>query len=222
MIAIGKFRASINESCLILRKLEILVDVNNYPIYDSSFMGRVRPLSYFDQWKLCVREHYYDCLLSDHSFIQFNNDPYPSYSYYQFPLDALSFSEYADREFGKGWEYYAYEVREAYDQYLETQDRLRNVTPIRYDYDPTCYQSGRHPAAHVHIGLTNNIRIGADRQMAPLSFILFILRQCYPDHWDRFKELYKGKPIFKEVRDNIDKVPKKYWNPSDFHEVYLT
>ena len=58
-------------------------------------------------------------------------------------------------------------------------------TPIRYDYEPSIFNPISHPIGHIHIGIENEIRIGTDCAFNPMSFILFCLRQMYPDNWNK-------------------------------------
>jgi hypothetical protein len=69
------------------------------------------------------------------------------------------------------------ELRKDYELYLGSDLAERSVTPLRYDYEPERYRCGVHPAAHVHFGLANEIRLCSKRIMNPVSFTLFVIRR---------------------------------------------
>lgn len=52
---------------------------------------------------------------------------------------------------------------------------------IRIDYNPGQHKPVSHAATHLHLGYTKNCRIPSSRPVAPITFILFILRSFYPD-----------------------------------------
>jgi hypothetical protein len=95
------------------------------------------------------------------------------------------------------------------------------VTPIRYDYKATDYTEGLHPASHVHFGFANEIRIGTRRIMNPISFVLLLIRQRYPDHWKQVLAVKAHQVLCSNVRDTIDEVNEAYWKELDLLEVAL-
>lgn len=70
------------------------------------------------------------------------------------------------------------------EDFLEDIEPIETLpTPIRYDYEPSTFNPISHPIAHIHIGLDNSIRIATYCKLTPLSFLLFCLRQMYPNYW---------------------------------------
>ena len=113
------------------------------------------------------------------------------------------------------------EISEEYNDYLTTVGLRQHWTPIRYDYDPNSYRAGVHPAAHIHIGVDNEIRLGLRRELTPAAFFLFVLRQMYPSNWERLLAQPGGLRINKQVRNNLKQVDTHLFADFDDAEMYL-
>ncbi len=97
------------------------------------------------------------------------------------------------------------------EDFLEEQEPIEILpTPIRYDYEPSTFNPISHPIAHIHIGLDNSIRIGTDCKLTPLSFLLFCLRQMYPNYWKSIFNNSKFKPHKKHIRKKPPLIKPKY------------
>jgi hypothetical protein len=87
---------------------------------------------------------------------------------------------------------------------------------IRYDYAPDDYNEGLHPASHLHIGFESEIRIGCKCIMLPQTFILKIVRQCYPNEWYALlnvENLFNAyKNILETHINELDKIDAFYFN----------
>ena len=78
-------------------------------------------------------------------------------------------------------------------------------------------KEGQHPAAHIHLGVDSPIRLSCKYKLKPMSFILFVLRQFYPDEWTRLLTYGENIPevnvALKSVRDNLEpyihRLPKR-------------
>ncbi len=217
----GKFEAARNEAEGIFDKLGLLENRNPFPLYPPDMPSLVRRLPYREMWERSLQSGWFDLRLTDQSIIQFKLKPNPSYSYLDTPLVALSFEEFALQQYGEDWPVVAYEIREEYDQYLLSSARERPVTPIRYDYDVELYDEGRHPAGHIHFGLDTNIRVCVTKIMNPISFSLFIIRQCYPLAWQQLTGDAAHVTLFREVRETLEDVPPKFLKGKDHHELQL-
>src|SRR5262249_40204231 len=102
-----------------------------------------------------------------------------------------------------------------------TTDSKNVVTPIRYDCKASDYKEGRHPASHIHFGFGNEIRVGTRRVMNPISFLLMIVRQCYPDRWEALRRLQYASSWCRNVRENLDEIDVAYWNDADQLELAM-
>lgn len=175
-------------------------------------------------------DEWYDCRLIDSSLLQFRRwDQKLSYSYLESPYEAMTFDEYASERMDENWQMLPAEVRQSleldlrggYELYLQSDLAERHTTPLRYDYEPALYRVGIHPAGHIHFGLNNEIRLCTKRILSPLSFTLFVMRQCYPKHWEILLQTRQDDPIFREVREKLTAVPGKFMQALDHCEHQL-
>lgn len=217
----GKYHAAVNDTEQLLKSCELFLERNYWPKYSGLDAAMMRAMDYEEQWRECLKNRWYDYLLNDQSFIQFRLQPYPSFSYYDCPLEAVSFEDFSIQQVGEGWEMYMEHLREEYDAYLETLVDRKSVTPLRYDYDVNSYKPGFHPAAHIHFGFGCNIRIATTKELNPVSFVLFVIRQHYPRAWVDFLDSGGINNFRREIRDNLRSVPGQYWNAYDSHELRL-
>lgn len=217
----GKFEAAKNGLESVLDQLDLLEERHSSPHYPHDMPSIVRPLPYKDMWQLSKMNMWYDYRLTDQSLLQFKREPTLSYVFLESPLIALTFEEFAFREYGQDWDVFAHEIRDEYELYLSSSIEERPATPVRYDYDTSLYREGVHPAGHLHIGIGNQIRLCSPRIMNPTSFCLFIVRQFYPSHWEKLLRIKEREHIFREVRDNLDAVPDKFFKGLDRNELIL-
>jgi hypothetical protein len=96
-------------------------------------------------------------------------------------------------------------------------------TPIRYDFDSNeaMYTEGIHPHSHVHFGLNNEIRVGTTRVWTPLTFVLFIIRQCFRNEWLRVVMHSKAAIWANNIRGNLKPSPKALGSKIDEMEAVL-
>lgn len=226
MIAGGKFNAQINKAEVLLKKLDLFEERNKWVTYSATLPGTVRSLSYIDEFNLYSKERLFDIRLVDHAIFQFKTyaDGKTSYCYYQTPLELPTYKEYVADQI----EDEPIDIEEVGDLFLEDYEqviataRLRNgVTPIRYDYNSDLYEPGVHPAAHLHIGSGNEIRLYTRRLMLPLSFVLFVLRQMYPESWRCFLSLEGAPTLGRCVRDDLEQVDAKFSGSLDMLQLIL-
>lgn len=180
-----------------------------------------RELSYEKMWRLAHDKKWFHIQFEDLSIIQFQNNPSPSYHLIECPLDVPPIGDFLET---MGFEYRSRNDAgfvELYSEAIDTANLKKYVTPIRYDRDFNSYRRGVHPAAHLHIGLDNNIRIALSREMTPWSFLLFVIRQKYPHNWQRLLDSKLSTHFPKAVRDSLPSVPNDYWNGHDFCEISL-
>lgn len=222
----GLFAAQVNTGWDILRTLKLDSDRVWYPSYPENPATRFRSLSYVDVWKNCFSNQFYDFLLSDRSFIQFRADSFRplkvSYAYYECPFQGLSYAEFIEKELELSLDDVGDFFHEEYEDYLLSCGPKETVTPIRYDYDPERYMEGLHPASHIHFGHGSNIRVGTKRILRPLSFLLFVIRQCYSQSWKTCLALNDASTWCKNVRDALDEIDARFLNTADYSEMILT
>ena len=150
---------------------------------DNAAIRELRQCSYFDQWRLATENKWYHVRLEDHSLFLFDPDRGPSYSYLQCPLDVISYRDYLDSMDLEFTRTNRVRYQREYEEVMSTAVLRAHVTPIRYDMDASAYATCLHPAAHIHVGLENEIRLAVRREMRPVAFFLFVMRQMYPSSW---------------------------------------
>lgn len=184
-------------------------------------VSELRELSYLDQWKTSRSKGWFHIEMEDLSLFSFSEGAACSYSYLQCPLDVPSYRHFLEQ---RNMEFSAQNRRENLDDYsmlLDTAGLRQHLTPIRYDLDPNGYRSGVHPLAHLHIGLDNNIRIGLRKKMTPLAFVLFVMRQAYPESWARLLQHKEADNLQKKIRLECTDVHNDWWQQQDQIEHHL-
>lgn len=192
-------------------------------VLTKEIVSELRPLPYLDQWRVSISEKWFHVKMQDHSLFVFSTlDGRPSYSYLHCPLDVQTMAEFltsiGESNSAVNFKKYA----EDYEREIETAPLRARVTPIRYDYDPAAFRSGVHPLAHLHIGLDNQIRIALRREMTPVSFCFFVMRQMYPVHWEKLLEKHKEHKLEEKVRKRLSQVSPQYWHEKCEAEIYLS
>ncbi len=171
----------------------------------------------------------YDILLCDDSFFQFdrssiNGKIVYKYVFMQNPGIRMPFNEYCinngiDLE-DENIEYY----REIYDD-DETEyfyKMLQFPLYLRYDVDDKGYVPNLHSYAHLHIGLSEDVRLPVSKILTPPTFVNLVLKMIYPDNWEiilsesvRDSDIYNFKKLCNDISDNL-------WQPCEQKDVYLT
>jgi len=175
--------------------------------------------SYQEQWLICREKNWFHLYMDDNCFFSFNVNHKPSYTFFDCPLQALSLSEYQE-EMGLN-EFHRSNLKSEYQDYITTCPVKNSVTPIRYDYDPHAYRSGVHPTAHIHIGLDNEIRLGVTRELTPLAFLLFVIRQRYPHNWEQLLKSNLVDRIQRIIRHELKEIEPPLRSDMDKLELYL-
>lgn len=222
----GLFNAQINTCWKIVSSLELSHDRIWYPMYRQYYPANFRGLTYLESWEKCLVNNLYNFQLTDHSLIQFRVDSFNplkvGYSYYECPYQSLSYTEFVESELGFNIDVVRDSFMKEYSDYLNSCNLKDSVTPVRYDYDTNNYREGVHPASHIHFGYLSNIRIGTRKVLVkPLSFLLLVIRQIYPNHWTNLLENSSASIWCRNIRMNLDDVHTDYWNPKDLLELFL-
>jgi hypothetical protein len=221
---VALFNTQINTAWDLLRHLGIGGERNWHPHYGNLQAATFRHLTYVEVWKTCVNESFYDFQLSDNSLLQFRVPSFEpletSYAYYECPLQCQTYSDFLS-ELGFAYEDVHDELRTEYEDYVSTCELKDTVTPIRYDFSPDLYRAGLHPASHVHFGHNSPIRVATHKILYPLSFVLFVLRQCYPAVWQTFWGYADADTLCRNVRESLADIPTEFWDPWDNCEMRL-
>jgi hypothetical protein len=190
--------------------------------FTKSVVQSLRIMSYHEQWRNSFYNGWFHIKLENLSLMTFSvQDGFPSYSYIDRPIDVPSFREYLA---SKG-EPFTQKVRDQYnseyEEVISTAKFRPHVTPIRYDFDPTGYRAGVHPVAHIHIGTDNQIRVGTRRELTPTAFLLFTMRQLYPECWERLLSKRDSLKLKRKIRDNLVELAVGSFGELDMDNLYL-
>lgn len=190
-------------------------------VLTADIVSELRAMSYINQWSASRQNEWFHIEMEDLSIFSFTEGATSSYSYLQCPLDVPSYRSYLNQQ---GLEYSTQNRREQLENYqmlLETAGVKPHLTPIRYDLDPHGYRTGVHPLAHIHIGMDNSVRIGLRKKMTPLAFVLFVMRQAYPESWARLLQHREVENVEKKIRTECDDVDDDRWREHDRLELHL-
>lgn len=216
MITNTKMIKSIEFSYRHLSELQLLRSFVNpaflNPNKDFNEVCLNKQSSYEEIYLAGLEKQYYNIILEDYSYFQFNfsekedlgngiDTPYARYAFYPNPFKNL------DCDLA---EYYALynngEITfEDYSQvYSESEPILKKVF-IRYDFSSSQYKKIYHPVAHFHFGIEENTRIATDKFFSPLAFTMFIINTYYIDNMKQNSDtLFKlEKTYIKEFKDLV-------------------
>lgn len=146
-----------------------------------------------------------------------------SMSYYGNPYEFMTLEDYIVEQHGEEYLFFQDDpsIVEEYQYSLFNSPRLESPVTFRYDFSPGQYASGRHPASHIHVGFSNQIRIGCEKILNPISFVAFVLRQQYPKVW-KSRVLKSYISICKKsIRESLPSVPSSFLCHDDRLEMYL-
>ncbi|MDQ2139858.1 DUF2290 domain-containing protein [Alcaligenaceae bacterium B3P038] len=182
----------------------------------------LRELDYLSQWRMSNAKKWYHIKLADHSLMVFHETgDAASYSFLHSPIDAPSLREFL---IASELDVNQRNEREQIDNFqmvLDTASLKTHITPVRFDYHEEGYKTGVHPVSHVHIGLNNNIRIACKKRMSAVSFSLFIMRQFYPENWERLLQHREAIGLPKAIRSDCKDLEERFWLALDQTELNL-
>lgn len=227
-----QFAASIEKAWSLISTLNLHGFRNYSPHFDDHPRRLFKGKPYIFVYKKSVELSSYDFQLWDRSLVQFRyegNSPLNlSYVYYECPFKIMSKEEFiVSLNFEpQDLDEHANEVDAWYEEYLETvtdQEQKKLITYIRYDYDETTYNRGVHPVSHLHIGYNTEIRIGSTKILSPIAFIMFLIRNCYPEAWKCFHSLDDVSNWERHAKFNLAEINGNFWNlPEDDRELLLS
>jgi hypothetical protein len=208
-------------TCTVLRYAKLPNSLRENFTISSEIIQQLRERDYLNQWRLANGSQWFHVLLEDHAIFQFQASPSASYQYLECPLDVPTYREFVLASGRPFRDRHQTDLQEEYSLVLETAPLKAHVTPIRYDFDQHAYRPGIHPAAHLHIGYGNEIRIGLRREMTPLAFLLFVVRQRYPANWESLLDSSIGSQLESFIRKTLPPIAAKYFCDYDSRELYL-
>jgi hypothetical protein len=226
MIGEGLFQTQLSTVEKILACAELFEERQKVPEKNPP-AALFRGMQYWQVYEKCIQEFIYDFRLVDQSLLLFVKGSKEehisnlSFSFYECPHDILPYNDFVEDYINMPSKNVRDEYRREYDQYVSNSSLKRSVTPLRYDYMPSAYRRGIHPASHVHFGFSNEIRVATSCIMNPISFTLFVLRQRYPTEWLRLSNNKDVDLWCRNVRNKTQKVDDMYWSDDDKRELWL-
>lgn len=234
MVPEGQFHAALNAGEALLNHLGLLRERNAFHrkrLGAAELAGR----DYAAMWEMLLANNDYDIRLFDDSLMLFwrsDAEMALRYCWFESPRTLPPFDEYArsylsgilqteagDIEFEQFLSECEFEIQQAFEEERRSAMLRDAVTPLRYEFSPKQYVEGVHPASHLHVGISNEFRFACRRILNPMSFIMLVLRQAYPDIWIHNVR----NPIRSEhsvhVREGLPIVSGDYWNDLDECEV---
>ncbi len=207
-----------------LKKIGLLRDTNYYPQYPENPASHFKQFSYIETWRELYSKAYYHFMLEDYSLLHFRveggDEQHLSFSFMECPYTTLPYELFLE-ELGFSLDEVGDSFLEEYELEASNFASKDDVMPIRYDYEPELYQSGLHPASHIHFGYESDIRIGTKRILRPMSFTLFVVRQCYKSRWPSVIKHEKADNWCRNVRQSLEHVDDRFFNEIDHLEMHL-
>lgn len=193
----AKIKDSIYRAIKLLKEINLYSNENRsrkFTLDKHKFSDRFISASQTDDYnliyKIGMEDAAYDILLKDNSFLQFsmeienskNNEFKLRYAYYQSPNKVKSYEGFLE-SIGLDYDECGDTFLNDYDQYVWEGQINKGACPIRYDFDYELYKGLNHSISHIHIGHNNEVRISTGKILLPEKFILFIIRNVYPNIW---------------------------------------
>lgn len=187
MIGEGKFRADLARCFDLLKALDLASYRNLNPRTDASTVNVLRGAEeYVDLYNAYFSNQAFDFSLEDGSLMFFRRNAADktmlSYGYLESPYARLSYEEFIDEYFKA--ELIAGGTMEEYENYLSQVPLRKHIVPLRFDWSPSLYREGAHPAAHLHVGYNTEMRIAVDAVLTLMQFVLLVLRHFYVEAWE--------------------------------------
>lgn len=204
-------------------KIKVAIANEHHAGIKHGDVGQLRRLSYIEQWQHIRSENLYHLLLDDQSIVSFQDIAgKASYSYLPCPLEIPSKSDFILQHFPDRDQRRAIsDIDEQYNLAVDSADLRNHITPIRYDIDCGSYRENIHPAAHLHFGINNNIRLATKKILNPKAFFLLVIRQAFPENWSNILQYSENLKLERSIRSELLEVETKYWTPKDNIQHFL-
>jgi hypothetical protein len=211
------------------QQLQVIARESHFPIVSygadhfvltPQIIAELREKTYLEQWQTAVENGWFHLKMQDHSLFLFTEGAMASYSFLHCPLEIVPFVEFLDQIGERNTPASRRKHFDDYNKVVETASERRNVTPIRFDYDPVGYRPGVHPVAHIHIGISNEIRLCSNRMNA-VSFVLFVMRHMYPRSWEKLLSRENVSQFVRAIRSPSTKLLPQFWGQLDAVELHF-
>ena len=201
----GLFATQINRIVEIASKISIFSEKGSGEIPFSG--SELSNWSYEEFWKEAIINYWFDIKFEDDSFLIFQENT-PAHGDYRFIfyecpyVPKISFEEFRC-SFDDEYTDCPGMLEEEYESIITP--KKESVTPIRYEYCEKDFTPSIHPVSHFHFGSNSEMRVGSFHRITPLAFFFFVIRQCYPDLWDRCvlkneQMTTQAKDVFREMK----------------------
>lgn len=196
--------------------------------FSTEFLSVMFDNDYERIYKTAMKHLDYDFLLEDDAFIQFSvkkgntnlKDGKLRYAYYPNPSEYSTYLEFLS-ENNLSYDECGDCFCEEYDQYISEAKLKNSITPIRYDYDFSEYDSSNHPISHLHIGMEQTVRIPIARILTPQEFTILILRNVYFENWIKILNSESYIQILNKSKKDNNVLDDEYFKSSEKRHLYL-
>lgn len=168
----------------------------------------------------------YDILLSDDSsFFQFSatkiggNINSLRFAYYPPFKDTMSLDDFLNLYLNDSNED---TILNEYELYLQTNDKINYICPIRFDFSEPEYSEGTHAIAHLHIGFNTHIRIPISIILKPIVFVDFIIKHTFKPIWDSaYLTNNKFSKIVEQIKNSCENIELKYFTDREKKQLFI-
>lgn len=228
----GKFVASVSDASAILKDFELLRNANlTWQTPSDDFLKVSKQDDYKQMYDTAINHYDYNLILVDGSIFQFeefeNSDL--RYAYIQAPYNYVPFEDFLltfmnaediPKDSSDMMELKC-TFENDYEQMLSEQGINCKVVYFRYDVDSVRYMPNIHSYAHLHIGISNDIRIPCASLLTPAAFVVFVIKQVYKVNWERcMAEKDSRSKILKLAKDKC-LLGEDKWDEMERQELAL-
>lgn len=234
-MTVNSILVSLDEVKNLLTEVDIFKSENNSrkrSVGNDKFSPEFLSVMFDDDYELIYKtamKHLdYDFLLEDDAFFQFSvkkgninlKDGKLRYAYYPNPREYNTYLEFLS-ENNLSYDECGDCFNEEYDQYISEAKLKNSITPIRYDYDFSEYDSSKHPISHLHIGMDQTVRIPIARIITPQEFTILILRNVYFENWTKVLNSESYIQILNKSKNDNNILEDEYFKSSEKRHLYL-
>lgn len=228
----GKFATSIYDSSVILKELQLLKGENlTWRKASEEFKKVSKQDNYKVMYDTAINHFDYNLILNDGSIFQFEQDSNEDlrYAFIQAPYNYMPFEDFLMTFMDandipndtKDLDELKCTFENDYEQYLSEQGVNSKVIYFRYDVDSVRYMPNIHSYAHLHVGISNDIRIPCASKLAPVAFVVFVVKQAYKDYWEEFLRDDKRKTKILHLAQNRELIDTERWTDIERQELAL-
>lgn len=216
------FKTDIEKIKRLLNRINLLKnsDFHKKPISTNYRMDGTTDFSSI--FKNILENNDFHFLLKDQSIIQIEKkDNLLRYTFYGVPFIFSSYEDYLIDQ-GHNFSEVGYSYQEEYNQKLYESELKKYPIYLRYDYSEEEYKEFCHGVSHLHIGLHNDMRITACKELTPLAFLMIILKNFYYNTWKEIIDNPTLSKEFEKIKSNCPELDSRVFNKRDKKELYLS